>query len=304
MAVQSSTAKTDYAAVNAIIAIDNPVVRKGLTEALKHAGLTGITEIGQLPDLREALEASVYDLLVVASELGDSFIGPVITELRDGRLNHHPFPLVIVYVTKGAPDHVRQAIDCGPDDLLLFPVVPGQVLARLEILKDRRKPFVVTHDYTGPDRRKEMRPGDEKVPLIEVPNPLKVRVNKLSPEELDAAILRTVVQLAPLKVEAHAVQLAWASAAIATMFAERKFDAPVLKGHLLRLKRIAAELSQRFPAAATPPFVALRGQLAAATDAILRAGPAAEPAAVEALTASANKLAEQIHRVAAEQKEE
>ena len=38
------------------------------------------------------------------------------------------------------------------DDLLLMPVAPAQVMTRIDNLMQGRKPFIVTHDYIGPDR--------------------------------------------------------------------------------------------------------------------------------------------------------
>jgi CheY-like chemotaxis protein len=45
--------------VKALIALDSPVVRRGLSEALKHTGFSSLTEIHGLPALQEARQSHI-----------------------------------------------------------------------------------------------------------------------------------------------------------------------------------------------------------------------------------------------------
>jgi len=69
------------------------------------------------------------------------------------------------------------------------PLSPAQVFDRIRVLINNRKPFVVTSDYIGPDRRKDAARGSE-IPTIDVPNTLR---SKVKGESLDSAdIVRAV----------------------------------------------------------------------------------------------------------------
>jgi len=48
---------------------------------------------------------------------------------------------------------VTRMLDRGIDHLILVPVLPQQVMARITSLIHDRPGFVVTADYVGPDRR-------------------------------------------------------------------------------------------------------------------------------------------------------
>src|SRR3546814_1821103 len=60
--------------------------------------------------------------------------------------------------------------------LLVKPLSTRIILDRIETVALHRKPFVVTSDYIGPDRRKAVARRDSNVPLIEVPNPLREKM--------------------------------------------------------------------------------------------------------------------------------
>src|SRR3546814_8764656 len=64
---------------------------------------------------------------------------------------------------------------------------------RIETVGLHRKPFVVTSDYSGPDRRKAVARRDSNVPLIEVPNPLR---EKMLGRPIDAAALQQAIMAA------------------------------------------------------------------------------------------------------------
>lgn len=286
--------KADYGAVEVVIALDNLVVRRGLAEALRYSGFAHIAEAGAVEDLRALLQEKSFDVVVTGSELRGKFVGGMVSELRAGRLSHHAFPVVMIYLSQGAPEHVSKVIDGGPDDMLLLPVVPGQLMARLEILAERRKPFIVTHDYIGPDRRKEPRPGAQTVPLLDVPNPLKARLANIAEEALKAEIRAAGQRLGGLKTEAMAVQLRWLEKTLATALVQGMPPAAMLHPHLVRLKRICGELLGRLKSEVDGQPLPNIAELAGAVQAILQGGPTVE--LLEALPALCGAVADDVRR--------
>src|SRR5512145_3099511 len=143
--------------VRLIIADPSPMVRTGLRGALFAIGFRNVNETASFIKLHDLIEQDAIDLLITSSELEGNDTGFLISEMRNQRLGPNPFPVVITLLANAEPDYVKKVIDSGADDLVLTPVQPDQLILRIEKLTRTRKPFVVTHDYTGPDRRTKAR---------------------------------------------------------------------------------------------------------------------------------------------------
>ncbi|MBC7952250.1 MAG: response regulator transcription factor [Rhodospirillaceae bacterium] len=197
--------------VRLVIADPNPVVRTGLRGALFSIGFRTISDTASFIKLHDLIEQDAIDLLVTSSELENNDVGFLISEMRSQRLGPNPFLVVITLLTSADPDYVKRVIDSGSDDLLLTPVQPDQLILRIEKLARTRKPFVVTHDYTGPDRRTKARAFEtHSAPMLEVPNPLKVRADSgMDGTRLSRMVAETSITLNRMKIERHAVQIDW-----------------------------------------------------------------------------------------------
>lgn len=187
------------------------MVRTGLRAALHSFGFRSTTDTSSFVKLHDMLEQDAIDLLVTSSELEGNDVNWLIQELRNQRLGTNPFVVVIVLLASAEPDYVKRVIDSGADDLILTPVVPDQLMIRIEKLARTRKPFVITHDYTGPDRRTKARAFEShSAPMLDVPNPLKERVQGgLDGTRMAVAIRETGLTLNRLKIERYAVQIDW-----------------------------------------------------------------------------------------------
>jgi len=187
------------------------MVRTGLRAALYSIGFRTITDTASFVKLHDMIEQDMIDLLIVSSELENNDAGFLISEMRDQRLGPNPFLVVITLLASAEPDYVKRVIDSGADDLLLTPVAPDQLILRIEKLARARKPFVVTHDYTGPDRRTKARAFEtHSAPMLEVPNPLRMKAESgLDGTKLARAVAESSVTLNRMKIERHAVQIDW-----------------------------------------------------------------------------------------------
>jgi hypothetical protein len=70
--------------------------------------------------------------------------------------------------------------------VVLKPYSLRQIMDPVQALVDRRRPFVVTADYVGPERRTAPRAG-QVIEQIAVPNPLAAKVLALDPASQSAA---------------------------------------------------------------------------------------------------------------------
>ncbi len=222
--------------VRLVIADNSPMVRSGLKAALYSFGFRNIVDTGQLVRLHDLLTQDSADLVISGSEVENTQVGYLIQEVRHHRLGSNPFLQAIILLSNADPIYVRKNIDSGADDLLLMPVAPEQLIARIEKLVNNRKPFIVTRDYIGPDRRNKPRPGESSAPTLPVPNPLKARVTgSVDSTRLMRQVQEAAQQLNRVKIERHAVQIEWLANHLAASIRDGSGDPAVLVTHSANL---------------------------------------------------------------------
>ena len=147
---------------------------------------------------------------------------------------------VIVTTWEADQDLVEKVADCGGDALLVKPFAPKQLIERIEFLANRRKKFVVTSGYVGPDRRKDQT-RESPIPLIDVPNTLRAKVQGESvnltvlQQEIDTALTEVNEQ----KLSRHAYQIGFLVGIIQPAYNTGELDASVLEeiNHLVFVAR-------------------------------------------------------------------
>jgi CheY-like chemotaxis protein len=175
-----------------LVALPDPVVRKTLRKTLQAEGLLHCREIAEMPALIDHLSRTDPDLLITALDEGAWDTADLIRQIRNSTLGRNPFMVVITLLQSPSPSLVGRAVTAGTDDLLLAPWLGRLVLDRLDNFAQGRKPFLITHDYIGPERRSFYRDGQPAPPTIEVPNP----VQWLSAGNDDRAVFRRKIEQA------------------------------------------------------------------------------------------------------------
>lgn len=189
------------------LAIANPLVRRALSDHFRHRGADEIIHIDNWDNFHETLKHESLAVLVADDSLSDRATAPLIKEVRHGTLHDHPFPLVIMLAHLQKEEHLRVLIDCGPDAVVLAPVSITDLFSKIDRLAAGRKPFVVTRDYTGPDRRSAPREGTAQPLVIEAPNPLAAGTDEQS---FKMAVSASIDSLKAAQIECSFGQLAWA----------------------------------------------------------------------------------------------
>lgn len=225
------------------------MVRTGLRGALFAIGFRSISETASYVKLHDLLQDDAVDLLVTSSEVENNDTGFLISEMRNQRLGTNPFVVVITLLANAEPEYVKKVIDSGADDLLLMPVQPDQLILRIEKLTRTRKPFVVTHDYTGPDRRTKARAFEgPSAAMLDVPNPLRFRAENKSMDgtRLMRQVAETATTLNRMKIERYAVQIDWLVNHIAACIRDGVVSDPAeLAPHSARLSAVSADMIHR-----------------------------------------------------------
>jgi len=284
----------NLARVAALVAVAAVERRAQVGKALAAVGIRTIAEAPSLAEARANCAAGGFPLLVLEQEIGGEDATPLLRDLRQGLLGPDPFVLAVMLLAARDETRVRAAIDSGPDDLLLVPFSVGQLVSRLTALVERRKPFVVTHDYLGPDRRAAPRPGPGRggisVPQIVVPHPLRARAAGWTAEQYEQARAEAVRTLGRERIRRLALAIEWESVALLEAGGDDAAAPDRIGATLARLDTLARQLAtwgEGVPDHPTTGIDALRAELtrlAAAPEAIGRPE-------LEALTATARHLA-------------
>ena len=194
----------------------------------------------------------------------------------------NPFIPVIATTWDPTPELVRKIIDSGADDLVVKPISVGHLLERVQSLVYKRKPFVVTTDYVGPDRHRTPSRMAETA-LIDVPNPLKARIT--GEEETVSAQTRIDEVIAEInlhKLERYAADIGSLVNIVLPKLAEGRADSGA-RDILGRLEGIAARARRRMADTEREHVSELCGSLSQVVKNLLAAEDAVNPKDVKLL---------------------
>lgn len=207
-------AKHQIDEIKIIVADSNRQLRTSLKGVLHQHGFRGIVDTPTLEGLEDEIRVINPDLILCDYDLvGENESGGVcqlISRMRHNKLGQNPFAAVIMFIEEANEEVVKAASLAGLDDIQVKPVVAQGIIDRVTYLIKQRKPFVVTTDYVGPDRRKSNRPGTMEIPIVEVPNTLASKaIGKYDPREVQRQIETTLWNINAQKIERHIYQVAY-----------------------------------------------------------------------------------------------
>jgi DNA-binding NarL/FixJ family response regulator len=189
---------------NIAIAVANPLVRRAMSDHFRHRGADEIFHLEDWPGLHETVKHQTLGVMLVDDMLSEMATAPLIRDIRLGVLHAHPFPLVFMLAHQRGVKHLRELVDCGSDAIVLSPISITELFNKIDRFASGRKPFIITHDYIGPDRRSAPREGGNQPLTIETPNPLGA-----DKESFQRALVAGEVALKAAQVECSLGQLAW-----------------------------------------------------------------------------------------------
>ena len=172
--------KLSYDSVDVVIYDPVPANRAATRAALYALGFRRTVNVSTLDAFVEAVHKVSPDIALCEADDGGQELCDAIQKLRQGGSCINPFIVIIVTAWDKSSGLIGRVLSSGADDLLLRPFSTAALGGRIESQIDRRKSFVITTDYVGPDRRGGgTRPGG--VTLFEPPNSLRMKaMEKLS----------------------------------------------------------------------------------------------------------------------------
>ena len=189
--------------------------RAATRAALYTLGFRRIETVPTLEDFTDAIRRKPPDIAFCEAQGAVGDLCRIIQELRQGAGVLNPFIVIMVTAWEKSTTLVTRVLNSGADDLLLRPFSTALLGQRVDSHVERRKGFVVTSDYVGPDRRKDQsRPSN--VELFEPPNSLKMKAKDCLPPELIAQRLdvelraaREVLNTEKLRRDAFQISILW-----------------------------------------------------------------------------------------------
>lgn len=146
-------------------------VRANLCDILKGMGFSRVSAFDNLDQVKLKIGDNLADLVICAADIGGGDIRSMVRDVRKQKIGKNPFVFVMCVLNEGDADFVRTCVDSGTDDLVLGPISSATITDRIAALARDRKPFVVTRDYIGPDRRGAERASEgAAAPRLEAPN--------------------------------------------------------------------------------------------------------------------------------------
>ena len=131
-------------------------------------GVMGISNILQIEDSSRALELLATEGFTTVfctpdAQAVDGMSFPVAARRKDGMLN----PMIPIFMVqeRARRRDVEVARDIGVTDVLTMPVSPRTIMTKLKAAEVAPRPFIVSSEFFGPDRRAKTRApwsGDDR----------------------------------------------------------------------------------------------------------------------------------------------
>ncbi|WP_425407656.1 response regulator [Hwanghaeella sp.] len=221
-------------------------LRSNIRLALRNEKFENVLDVENVGQVRQLLMTRAPDLVIIDAETKGGSVAELIHDVRYGNIGNNPFIPFIVTMWRPTEMLVQGVANSGTDDLLVKPISPQQLVDRIKVLTDNRKPFVVTSDYIGPDRRKDSSRGSD-IPLIEVPNTLSAKISgeRIDPTKLTALVNRAQNTINDQRLKRNAFQICFLVGLILPALAENRLDDPELEDNLRKVLTISRDTAER-----------------------------------------------------------
>jgi DNA-binding response OmpR family regulator len=201
--------------------------------------------VSTLEAFLESCQKSPPDIALCEAQGQAEDLCALIQQMRQGGAGYNPFIVIIVTAWDKNTALINRVVSSGADDLLLRPFSTALLGQRIETHVDRRKGFVITTEYVGPDRRRDNSRASN-VELFDPPNSLKMKAkDRLSSDEiarrldLELKTAREKLTIEKLRRDSFQVCILW----------RLLQDQPLLAGKppadLLKLQMLAKSIEDR-----------------------------------------------------------
>jgi CheY-like chemotaxis protein len=203
--------RLSFDSIDVLIYDPVPANRTATRAALYALGFRRTETVSTLEAFIDAIQKQPPDIALCEAQGQADELCAAIQQMRQGGACHNPFIVIIVTAWEKNTGLIKQVLSSGADDMLLRPFSTALLGQRIETHIERRKSFVITSDYVGPDRRKDAGRA-LNVELFEPPNSLRMKAkDRMSADEinrrLDAELKAAREKLAAEKLRRDAFHI-------------------------------------------------------------------------------------------------
>jgi CheY-like chemotaxis protein len=136
-----------------LVVDDHQPMREILKSLLYGLGVRQVTEARDAAEAYELLSHSAFDLLLTDYDMGEETGVQLAHRLRrTAALANRRIPIIMI-TGRSEGRVILAARDAGVDEYLVKPLTAAALCQKVEATLTRRRPFVDTAAYRGPDRR-------------------------------------------------------------------------------------------------------------------------------------------------------
>ncbi len=271
--------------IRIIVGNAKTMIRDGIKGGLSRYGYAVVETAESIEQMRSAFAKGgvAPDLMICDAGLPGGSFRDMIHDLRYRELGEDPFIGVMAISHASTRDTVQKLLDTGVDALMTNPVSAMDIHERIIDLIENRKPFIVTTDYIGPDRRRQSRPDAQLIERIDIPSAMRdkalSRYNARAHFERVKQTFRTVNRQ---KVERHAFQIGYLVERIVPALMENAAEDETLT-MINRLAWVCEDLARRTVGTPYAKAKALGQEMADTVNAIRKDPSAADRALIQRL---------------------
>jgi CheY-like chemotaxis protein len=137
-----------------LIVDDNAHMRTIISYVARACGISNIEEASSGAEAFERMRSRKVDCATVDINMDPINGLEFVQMLRTSKDSPDPYLPVIMISAHSERSQVAAARDAGADEFLTKPVTAAALLKRLAAVVERRRPFIMSRVYTGPDRRR------------------------------------------------------------------------------------------------------------------------------------------------------
>ena len=240
--------------------------RTATRAALYSLGFRRTTTVSTLEAFVENIHKAPPDIALCEAQGVVEDLCGTIQGLRQGGTGHNPFIVIIVTAWEKNTGLINRVLSSGADDLLLRPFSTGLLAQRIETHIERRKGFVITSEYVGPDRRKEDSNRGSSAPLFAPPNSLKMKAKDKLPPEAVTKLLDTELKTAREKLQGEKLRRDSFQACILWRLMQEMLPTRGVPPEIERLGELASSIGRRSREQDVPRAADWCDQMVAACD--------------------------------------
>jgi DNA-binding response OmpR family regulator len=238
-------ARLSYDSVEALIYDPVSANRTATRAALYSLGFRRTETVPTLEAMIEVIQRQAPDLVLAETQGAADELCLAIQQLRQGSGGYNPFIVIIVTAWEKSSALINKVVNSGADDLLLRPFSTALLGTRIEAHIERRKGFVITTDYVGPDRRRDAGRSGE-IEMFDPPNSLKMKAKDRMSADLIAKKLDMELHVAreklageKLRRDSFQVCILW------RLLREQRQDTPQFAADLMKLGNLSRSIERR-----------------------------------------------------------